>query len=309
MILRMAKGTPPPPTVRVVSSFGNEIYTGRIARGDIVAVRETPGVLSLKAGKVVTLPSPLETTDETDGAEAIDESDEAVPDRALAFPDPAAIGEDGRGVVVGICDWGIDFTHANFRNADGTTRLHSLWDQRGHGDPLAPAPYDYGRLLTRDAINAALGRTDPCAALGYHPAGGDPSEQRLARHARRRHPRRQPARARAPRSVWRRDRTSCSSTWRRRNLSELGNLGDSVGLLEGLDFVRRQAAGRPVRAAPERGQDRRAASRRHAARARGGLDAGGARHRAGAERRQLRRQPRCTRTRASAPIRNTRSTG
>ena len=29
------------------------------------------------------------------------------------------------------------------------------------------------------------------------------------------------------------------------NLSELDNLGDSVGLLEGLDFIRRQAAGRP----------------------------------------------------------------
>ena len=29
------------------------------------------------------------------------------------------------------------------------------------------------------------------------------------------------------------------------NVGELGNLGDSVGLLEGLDFVRRQAAGRP----------------------------------------------------------------
>src|SRR4029079_17285523 len=28
-------------------------------------------------------------------------------------------------------------------------------------------------------------------------------------------------------------------------LAELGNLGDSVGLLEGLDFVRRQAAGGP----------------------------------------------------------------
>jgi subtilisin family serine protease len=244
VILRMAKGTPPPPTVRVVSSFGNEIYTGRISRGDIVAVRETPGMLSLKAGKPVTLPSPLETTDETDVADAVNEAEEAVAEAARAFPDPAAVGEDGRGVVVGICDWGIDFTHANLRNADGTTRLHSLWDQRGHGDPLAPQPFDYGRLLSREAINDALEQDDPCAHLGYHPASGDPS--RSGSHGthvadilagNRREPGSQVGLASGSDLVF----VHLAAP----NLSELDNLGDSVGLLEGLDFIRRQAAGRP----------------------------------------------------------------
>src|SRR6476619_1393362 len=121
IILRMAKGTVPPAGVRVVSSFGNEIYTGRIVRGDIVAMRQAPGVLSLKAGKPVTLPSPFEFPDGTDVADAIDEGDEGIDEAARDFPDPAAVGEDGRGVVVGLCDWGFDFTHANLRNADGTT--------------------------------------------------------------------------------------------------------------------------------------------------------------------------------------------
>ena len=240
----MAKGTAPPAGVRVVSSFGNEIYTGRIARGDIVAMRQAPGVLSLKAGKPVTLPSPFEFPDETDVTDAIDEGDEGSDETARDFPDPAAVGEDGRGVVVGLCDWGFDFTHANLRNADGTTRLLALWDQRGHGDPLAPAPFNYGRLLTRTAIDAALQQEDPCAALGYHPASGDPTN--TGSHGthvadilagNRREPGSRVGLASGSDLVF----VHLAAP----NLSELENLGDSVGLLEGLDFIRRQAAGRP----------------------------------------------------------------
>jgi hypothetical protein len=121
----------------------------------------------------------------------------------------AGVPEDGRGVVIGICDWGFDFTHANFRNPDGTTRLQCLWDQRGFGDPLAPAPYNRGRLLTRSAINAALADPDPCAALGYYPSSGDPNN--TGSHGTHVHHRRQPARpalwlARVGRSL------SCSFT-------------------------------------------------------------------------------------------------
>jgi len=243
VIIRLAKGAAPPPNVRLVSSFGNEIYTGRLSRGDIVAVRKAPGVLSLKAGKPVTLPPPLEPPNEAEAAGAIDESEDFEVAAPLG-PDLAAIGEDGRGVVVGICDWGFDFTHANFRNADGTTRLHCLWDQRGQEDPLAPAPFNYGRLLTREAINAALAQDDPCAALGYHPASGDPSNRGshgthvadiLAGN--RREPGSKVGLASGSDIVF----VHLAAP----NLAEIENLGDSVGLLEGLDCIRRQAAGRP----------------------------------------------------------------
>lgn len=79
---------------------------------------------------------------------------------------PAAPDLDGRGIVVGIVDYGCDFVHRNFRRADGKTRLLHLWDQNGSGGiPEA----DYGREFDRIAIDMALGENDPYAALGYDP--------------------------------------------------------------------------------------------------------------------------------------------
>lgn len=244
VLLRLAPGAAPPPNVRIVCAFG-DIFTARMARGDIVAVRQMPGVISLKAARPVTLPILLEATDDEtidDAGDAPDES--AAPSQDASAASPPTLDEDGRGVVVGICDWGFDFTHANFRNADGTTRLLALWDQRGTGDPLAPQPYDYGRLLTREAINAALQEPNPCAVLGYHPARGDPTNSGshgthvadiLAGN--RREPGSQVGLASGADIVF----VDLAAP----NLTELSNLGDSVGLLEGLDFCRRQAAGRP----------------------------------------------------------------
>ena len=39
-------------------------------------------------------------------------------------------GATGAGVIVGVVDDGLDFRHPDFLNADGTTRLLSLWDMR-----------------------------------------------------------------------------------------------------------------------------------------------------------------------------------
>ena len=63
-------------------------------------------------------------------------------------------GLTGRGVLVAIIDSGIDYSHPDFRNEDGTTRIAALWDQTAEGKP--PEGYLDGVLYTRERINAVL---------------------------------------------------------------------------------------------------------------------------------------------------------
>ena len=82
-------------------------------------------------------------------------------------------GVSGNGVVVGCLDFGFDFATPNLRNEDGSSRVLSLWDQRGGAHPDSPAPFGYGRELQRAAMDAALTAPDPYAALAYDPADAD----------------------------------------------------------------------------------------------------------------------------------------
>jgi uncharacterized protein (TIGR03437 family) len=59
----------------------------------------------------------------------------------------------GRGVIVGVMDSGIDWRHADFRNADGSTRIKALWDI---SDEVNTGPENLGRVYTEAEINAAL---------------------------------------------------------------------------------------------------------------------------------------------------------
>lgn len=72
---------------------------------------------------------------------------------------------EGAGVVVGDVDTGIDWTHVDFRNEDGSTRLISLWDQQDDiGDP--PSGFRYGTELTASEINSMLSGTPSIWATG-----------------------------------------------------------------------------------------------------------------------------------------------
>lgn len=60
----------------------------------------------------------------------------------------------GKGVIIACIDSGVDYTHMDFRNEDGTTRIISLWDQTISGNP--PEGYRIGTEYTQVEINAAL---------------------------------------------------------------------------------------------------------------------------------------------------------
>ena len=65
-----------------------------------------------------------------------------------------ANGLSGAGVLFACVDSGVAYTHPDFRNEDGSTRILYLWDQTISGNP--PAGYKRGSEYTADQINAAL---------------------------------------------------------------------------------------------------------------------------------------------------------
>ncbi len=64
-------------------------------------------------------------------------------------------GFKGSGALYGAIDTGIDWSHGDFKNADGTTRILYLWDQT---DPTGPPPsgFTYGTEWTAAQINAGV---------------------------------------------------------------------------------------------------------------------------------------------------------
>ena len=60
----------------------------------------------------------------------------------------------GKGVIFACVDSGVSYTHPDFRNEDGSTRILYLWDQTISGNP--PRGYNRGTEYTAQQINEAL---------------------------------------------------------------------------------------------------------------------------------------------------------
>jgi minor extracellular serine protease Vpr len=74
----------------------------------------------------------------------------------------------GRGTIVGIIDSGIDYTHPDFINDDGTTRIMYIWDQLGSSEAGSPPQgFLHGVEYTAGQINEALQSADPFSVVPF----------------------------------------------------------------------------------------------------------------------------------------------
>lgn len=75
-----------------------------------------------------------------------------------------ALDLNGQGVLIGIIDTGIEYTHQAFVSSDNTTKVFRIWDQTIQtGEP--PNGFVYGTEYTMEQINEALASDDPLSIV------------------------------------------------------------------------------------------------------------------------------------------------
>jgi subtilisin family serine protease len=232
VILRLRRPGVVPEGVRVIAEFG-DVVTARVRRGDITRVHDLDDVESVKAPGSIRPSLP-------DAPEGDTDATPRPSDRRRPTSDPAA----GRGVVVAVLDWWFDLAHPAFRRTDGSSRVVAFWDQREVPGPgRRPSPYGYGRVLSRADITRCLGQPDPYTCLNYRPwDGADAARGTHGTHV-------AGIAAGGPHAgvsgvASHADLVLVHLADRKPRQPGVG-LGNSVSLLEGVDFVARTARDRP----------------------------------------------------------------
>ena len=236
-IIRFVRPEVEVPDVRIVSRFGT-VATCRIRAGDVIPVRARPEVASLKAARGLSPgcdPGP------------------GVPEdiRPTDVRRSPGLTLTGKGVVVASVDWGVDVDSAAFRwpadaagdRVPGSTRFLSFWDQRDQALGPRPEPYGYGAIHHRSEIDSALDDPRPYERLGYHPAIAD----RARRGAHGTHVLDIAAgngEAGGPAGIAP-DADLIFVHLADRHTGGLANFGDSVRLLEAVDYISRTAGTKP----------------------------------------------------------------
>ncbi|SFJ33892.1 Subtilase family protein [Terrisporobacter glycolicus] len=79
------------------------------------------------------------------------------------------ISLNGKGVLIGLIDTGIDYLHPDFIYDDNTTKIVSLWDQSKDGKPLKG--FFIGSEYTREDINNAILNNDSSLSVDDEGSG------------------------------------------------------------------------------------------------------------------------------------------
>lgn len=219
-----------PEKLRAVTRFG-DIITCRIRRGDVQEVYHGGKIISFKASRLLT--GDIVSVEELSNGETQPDTKQY---------NRSDFGVSGKGVVVGIIDYGADFAHVDFVHPDGTSRFIAIWDQTNDQNTRKPRPFNYGRVFYREEINAALASPTPYKTLGYHPGKSDPKGGSHGSHVMgiAVGNGRSGARGVAPEAdiIF----VHISS----KDVSPTMNLGDSVRLLEAIDFIQQTAGEKPL---------------------------------------------------------------
>ena len=235
-IIRTEKVNAEIPGVRMVARFGH-IATCRLRRKDISKIRYSNGVKSLKAARSLVADNEVQLEQENQFLKFINTP---VNSDLRRSPD---IALTGAGTIVGVIDWGCDIAADAIRNEDGTSRLIALWNQRDSKEDHQDNFYGYGTIYTQQEINEALLDSNPYDALNYHPADADAAMTGshgmhvidiAAGNGRGGGPL-----GIAPKAKLIFVHLADKGT------GGLANLGDSVRILEAIDFIRKMAGNTP----------------------------------------------------------------
>ena len=138
------------------------LATARVPVAALPLLLEVPGLETVEAGAQLEFLLDVTTPEiNADSAWGVIE-----PPYVPPYP-----GHTGAGVVLGVIDTGLDVDHADFRKANGQTRVKYFWDQVTGGAP--PAGFSYGTEWTEAQINAGTDNArdgDP-KSHGTHIAG------------------------------------------------------------------------------------------------------------------------------------------
>jgi subtilisin family serine protease len=147
--------------------------------GSTAALEAAGLVIRTRAGRVVTGDFPLDALDTLETIPGLvraevsrvmaHELDLALPEARVTPVHTGPPARRGAGVIVGIIDSGIDYQHDSFRDANGGTRILSIWDQRLRPNPgeARPAGFTFGVEYTRAAIDTALAAPNPLLAVRH----------------------------------------------------------------------------------------------------------------------------------------------
>lgn len=243
VIIRLTDSTDLPQGVRIITQFG-QIATVRLPRREIPRVRRE--VASMKRPKLYSYddcacssrqisPAALEAE-----VSRSDPGEEAVEFEISASDQRRPSGDlpTGRGVVVAHIDWGVDILHPEFRYPGGRTRLLAFWDQSAAMSPQQSNRYGYGRIYDAANIDRALSSPDPYAVIDYNPGTASHGTHTLSISA---------GNGASDGPVGLAPEASLIFVHLSTYTPEgPALLGDSVALLEALDFILRTAGARPV---------------------------------------------------------------